>query len=68
MLSEGTGLDLQQIAGMVLNPMTGLWGLSTDVAVNYIASFSKVSLKDRFKGSVQTPASLHDKAVDLASA
>lgn len=28
-----------QVAGMLLNPLTGRWGLGEDLAVNYIASF-----------------------------
>lgn len=65
MLSEGAGLELQQVAGMVMNPVTGNWGLSVNTAVNYIAYFSKVTLKDRVTGSTHMSTS---KAADLASA
>ena len=49
MLSEGTGLEFEQLAGMVLNPLTGQWSLSSSTEVNYIAYFSKISLTDRMK-------------------
>lgn len=51
MLSEGADLELMQVAGMVANPVTGQWGLSTNIAVNYIAYFSKLSLRDRVGGN-----------------
>ena len=43
MLGEGAGggLTMEQLAGMVFNPLTGAWGLSADTAVNYIALLGK---------------------------
>ena len=66
MLAEGTGLELQQLAGMVLNPLTGRWTLSGSSEVNYIAYFSKTSLADRLK-EAKKPG-LNSKAADIASA
>lgn len=65
MLSEESGLELQQVAGMVMNPMTGSWSLSPSVAVNYIAYFSKLSLRDRVSGSLSASTM---KAANVASA
>ena len=64
MLAEGAGLKLEQMAGMVLNPVSGKWSLSPSVAVNYIAYFSKISLKDKL--SRGKPVSI-SKVADLAS-
>ena len=64
MLAEGAGLELQQMAGMVLNPVSGKWSLSSSVAVNYIAYFSKISLKDKLS---RAPPVATSKAADLAS-
>lgn len=66
MLAEGTGLELEQLAGMVLNPLTGRWMLSSSSDVNYIAYFSKTSLADRLKEARQP--GLNSKAADIASA
>ena len=66
MLAEGTGLELEQLAGMVLNPLTGRWMLSSSSNVNYIAYFSKTSLADRLKEARQP--GLNSKAADVASA
>ncbi|DBA97651.1 TPA: Hexaprenyldihydroxybenzoate methyltransferase, mitochondrial [Trebouxia sp. C0006] len=66
MLTEGTGLELEQLAGMVLNPWSGTWALSTSTEVNYIAYFSKVSLADRLQQKQQP--GLNSKAANLASA
>ena len=66
MLTEGTRLELQQMAGMVLNPWSGTWALSTSTEVNYIAYFSKVSLADRLQQKQQHR--LNSKAADLAYA
>ena len=49
MMTEGTGLELEQMAGMVMNPLNGSWTLSTSTEVNYIAYFSKTSLADRLQ-------------------
>ena len=66
MLTEGTGLELEQLAGMVLNPWSGTWALSTSTEVNYIAYFSKVSLADRLQQKQQP--GLNSKAANLGSA
>jgi 6-phosphogluconate dehydrogenase (decarboxylating) len=66
MLTEGTGLELEQVAGMVMNPWNGTWALSTSTEVNYIAYFSKISLADRLQQKQQL--GLNSKAADLASA
>ena len=66
MLSEGTGLELEQLTGMVLNPLDGQWTLSSSTEVNYIAYFSKISLADRMKETREPGVS--SKAVDIASA
>ncbi|DBA84452.1 TPA: Hexaprenyldihydroxybenzoate methyltransferase, mitochondrial [Trebouxia sp. C0004] len=65
MLTEGTGLELEQLAGMVMNPYNGTWALSTSTEVNYIAYFSKVSLADRLQQKQQL--GVNSKAADLAS-
>ena len=36
-----TGLNAPRFAGLVLNPLTNVWSLSSDTAVNYFASASK---------------------------
>lgn len=65
MMTEGIGLELEQMAGMVMNPMNGTWALSTSTEVNYIAYFSKTSLADRLQ-EAQQPG-LNGKAADVAS-
>lgn len=67
MLTEDTGLKLQQLAGMVMNPLTGKWTLSTSTEVNYIAHFTKTSLAVRLREQKLQPA-VNSKAADLASA
>ena len=67
MLTEGTGLQLEQLAGMVMNPFTGKWTLSTSTEVNYIAYFTKTSLAVRLRAQ-QTQSGGDSKAADLASA
>ena len=67
MLTEDTGLKLQQLAGMVMNPLTGNWTLSTSTEVNYIAHFTKTSLAVRLREQKLQPA-VNSKAADLASA
>jgi 2-polyprenyl-3-methyl-5-hydroxy-6-metoxy-1,4-benzoquinol methylase len=37
----GWRMELEELAGMVMNPFTHEWSLSDDVAVNYIACFKK---------------------------
>lgn len=66
MLTEGTGLELEQLAGMVMNPLTGTWTLSTSTEVNYIACFTKTSLAVRLQEQKVQPG-VHSKAADLAS-
>ncbi|MCO5605155.1 hypothetical protein L7F22_059335 [Adiantum nelumboides] len=41
LLMDQAGLKLQEMAGMVFNPLTGKWSLSTDTSVNYIVYGSK---------------------------
>lgn len=65
MMTEGSGLELEQMAGMVMNPVNGTWALSTSTEVNYIAYFSKTSLADRLQ-EAQQPG-LNSKAADVAS-
>lgn len=67
MLTEDTGLRLEQLAGMVMNPLTGKWTLSTSTEVNYIAHFMKTSLAVRLQEQKAQPA-VSSKAADLASA
>ena len=67
MLTEDTGLKLQQLAGMVMNPFTGKWTLSTSTDVNYIAHFTKTSLAMRLREQKLHPA-VSSKAADQASA
>ncbi len=66
MLAEGTGLELEQMAGMVMNLLNGAWTLSTSTEVNYIAYFSKTSLADKLREARQP--GLNSKAADIASA
>ncbi|KAL3158373.1 Hexaprenyldihydroxybenzoate methyltransferase, mitochondrial [Trebouxia sp. C0009 RCD-2024] len=66
MLTEDTGLELEQVAGMVMNPITGAWSLSTSTEVNYIAYFTKTSLAVRLQEQKAQPG-VHSKAADLAS-
>lgn len=66
MLVEGTGMELEQVAGMVMNPLNGNWTLSTSTEVNYIAYFNKTSLADRLQK--QRHSELNSQAADLASA
>lgn len=41
MLLEPHSMQLQQLAGMVYQPMSGRWELQEDPSVNYIAYFRK---------------------------
>ena len=41
MLLEPHSMQLQQLAGMVYQPMSGRWELQDDPSVNYIAYFRK---------------------------
>jgi 2-polyprenyl-3-methyl-5-hydroxy-6-metoxy-1,4-benzoquinol methylase len=41
MMTEGTSLELEQMAGMRFNPLDGRWRLDDDLGVNYIAYFQK---------------------------
>ncbi|KAI5083054.1 hypothetical protein GOP47_0002797 [Adiantum capillus-veneris] len=41
LLMEQAGLKLQEMAGMVFNPISGKWSLSTNTTVNYIAYGTK---------------------------
>eukprot|EP00250_Pteridium_aquilinum_P000469 c10508_g2_i1 orf=156-1121(-) len=41
LLMSQTGFTLQEMAGMVFNPLTGKWSLSEDTSVNYIAFGTK---------------------------
>lgn len=66
-MTDGTGLELEQMAGMVMNPLTGAWTLSSSTEVNYIAYFTKTSLADRLQEQTKNPG-LYSKAADLASA
>ena len=66
MLTDGTGLELEQLAGMVMNPLTGAWALSTSTEVNYIAYFTKTSLAVRLQEQRKDP-SINSKAADLTS-
>ena len=65
MLTEDTGLKLEQLAGMVMNPLTGNWTLSTSTEVNYIAHFVKTSLAVRLREE-KAHAVVNSKAADLA--
>ena len=67
MLTDSTGLELEQLAGMVMNPLTGFWSLSTSTEVNYIAYFTKTSLAVRLQAQKGQPG-INSKAADLASA
>lgn len=40
MTEDGSPAALDAVAGMVLNPLSGLWKLEDNIDVNYIASFS----------------------------
>ena len=44
---QQAGLRVEQAAGMVLNPLTRAWSLADDLAVNYIAYFSKPDSEQR---------------------
>ena len=37
----GSGFELDELAGMVYSPLARRWQLSTDTAVNYVASFRR---------------------------
>jgi 2-polyprenyl-3-methyl-5-hydroxy-6-metoxy-1,4-benzoquinol methylase len=37
-----SGFQLEELAGMVFSPLTRTWRLSTDTAVNYIGSWTRV--------------------------
>lgn len=39
--SSGGAMVLEQVAGMMYNPLTGGWALGTDTAMNYAAYFRK---------------------------
>ena len=67
MLTEDTGLKLEQLAGMVMNPLTETWTLSSSTDVNYIAHFTKTSLAVRLREQKMQSA-VNSKAADLASA
>ena len=67
MLTEDTGLKLEQLAGMVMNPLTGKWTLSSSTDVNYIVHFTKTSLAVRLQEQKMQQA-VNSKAADLASA
>ena len=45
MLLEPHSMQLQQLAGMVYQPMSGRWELQEDPSVNYIAYFRKLQCK-----------------------
>lgn len=40
---EGKSVGLEQISGMIFDPLKGQWGLGRDVGVNYIAFFRKAA-------------------------
>eukprot|EP00884_Botryococcus_braunii_P012094 jgi/Botrbrau1/20886/Bobra.0135s0017.1 len=50
MMMSSSGAELERLSGMVYNPLTSRWSLSTDTAVNYIAAFQR-------KGSPTSPLS-----------
>ena len=39
--SSGGAVTLEQLAGMLYNPLTGHWSLGMDTAINYAAYFRK---------------------------
>lgn len=41
MMGHDAGLQLETIAGMAYNPLTGSWSMIDDLDVNYIACFHK---------------------------
>lgn len=41
MMSEGSQLQLEELAGMVYNPLRGQWHLAEDTGINYIAYMQK---------------------------
>lgn len=41
MMGRQTGLQLDKVAGMAYNPLTGGWRMTDDTSVNYIACFQK---------------------------
>ncbi|KAG7670169.1 putative Ubiquinone biosynthesis O-methyltransferase, mitochondrial [Nannochloris sp. 'desiccata'] len=40
---EGKSVSLEQVSGMVFDPLKGQWGLGRDVGINYIAFFRKAA-------------------------
>lgn len=38
---EGKSVTLEQVSGMIFDPLKGQWGLGRDVGINYIAFFRK---------------------------
>ncbi len=44
MMGDQAGLDLETIAGMAYDPLTGVWRMSDNTGVNYIAYFQKSGL------------------------
>ncbi len=44
MMGDGAGLELETIAGMAYDPLSGVWRMSDNTGVNYIAYFQKSGL------------------------
>lgn len=43
-MSDAAGLELETIAGMAYDPLSGLWRMTENTGVNYIAYFQKSGL------------------------
>ena len=44
MMADKSGLELETLAGMAYDPLSGLWRMTEDTGVNYIAYFQKSGL------------------------
>eukprot|EP00899_Mesostigma_viride_P000915 jgi/Mesvir1/10824/Mv07752-RA.1 len=45
-LVQDQGLAVQEVAGLMYNPMTGKWSLGSQLSINYIMMASKAALSD----------------------
>ena len=44
MMADKAGLELETLAGMAYDPLSGLWRMTENTGVNYIAYFQKSGL------------------------
>ncbi len=56
MMAAAAGLELKQVAGMQLSPLSGRWTLGGDVGINYIALLARRAAEGSSGGGVAVEA------------